>query len=844
MLKNNEFKFILCLFFLVLSNSAKAQATHNTLPLIAYLQQLEQQFTVKFSYINTSIENISIVPSKSKKIEDILNHIKKETDITFAKLSDRYYAVTTKKYARVCGTILDNFQQNTIIGASVEVLGDNQSTITNTNGSFTLKNITKDAVIRVRFIGFKTLYIRASELSTNVPCPYFLMDQHYEELDEITISQFLTTGLTKNLDGSIVLNTENFGILPGLIEPDVLQTAQALPGIKSINETVSNINVRGGTNDQNLILWEGIKMYQSGHFFGLISAFNPYLTNKVTITKNGTSSQFGDGISSVIDMRTNNEITEGFTGGAGFTMISADVFGQLPINKKTAFQFSVRRSVTDFLNSPTYTMFFDKAFQDSEIENKSSSTEITRNEDFYFYDFSAKILYDINESQKLRISFIQMNNALDYQETVDDKTSLSTLDQRNTSFGGSLESNWSSNFSTLFNAYRTFYNLNASSVSSDPNQQLEQINKVLENGIKLNTRYKLSKSLYWLNGYQLVETGIINFTNVTQPPYRKNIKGVIRTNAIYSELDFQTKSLKAKGGLRINHIENINTFKKWIVEPRVNINYKLAKNINTELLGEFKSQSTNQIIDLEQNFLGVEKRRWILANEDNLPITTSKQASLGFTYNHNRLYVGIEGFYKDVKGISTLTQGFQNEDQFDGEIGKYNVKGVEFLINKKTSSYSTWLSYTYNLNNYTFKTITPPTFPNNLDITHHITFAGTYNYKKIKLGVGINYHTGKPYTEPKEGNNALDLLVFPNSINYKDPNSSRLPYYLRTDVSALYNFRISKNTKATIGASVLNILNKKNVLNRYYRVSPENEIETVESISLGSTPNISFRLRF
>ena len=97
--------------------------------------------------------------------------------------------------------------------------------------------------------------------------------------------KFLTTGLIKQQDGSITLNIEDFGILPGLIEPDILQTVQALPGIKSIDETVSDINIRGGTNDQNLILWDGIKMYQSGHFFGLISAFNPHLTDKVTIIK-------------------------------------------------------------------------------------------------------------------------------------------------------------------------------------------------------------------------------------------------------------------------------------------------------------------------------------------------------------------------------------------------------------------------------------------------------------------------------------------------------------------------------------------------------------------------------
>ena len=108
-------------------------------------------------------------------------------------------------------------------------------------------------------------------------------------------------------------------------------------------------------------------MYQSGHFFGLISAFNPYLTDKVTIIRNGTPSNFGDGVSSVIQMETNNEISNTFFGGAGFNFISGDLYGQIPLKDNIAFQFSARRSTTDFLNTPTYDRFFDRAFQDTEV---------------------------------------------------------------------------------------------------------------------------------------------------------------------------------------------------------------------------------------------------------------------------------------------------------------------------------------------------------------------------------------------------------------------------------------------------------------------------------------------
>ena len=259
-----------------------------------------------------------------------------------------------------------------------------------------------------------------------------------------------------------------------------------------------------------------------------------------------------------------------------------------------------------------------------------------------------------------------------------------------------------------------------------------------------------------------------------------------------------------------------NSISGWggiLIEPRINLNLRVAKNLRAQLLGEFKSQSTNQVIDLEQNFLGVEKRRWTLSDDDELPITKSKQGSLGLNYEKNSLYIGLEGFYKQVDGISTRTQGFQNENQFNGEIGSYEIKGLEFLVNKKGSNYSTWLSYTLNKNDYTYDSIVPMTFPNNLDVRHTVTFASTYTIKRLKLGFGINYRTGRPFTEPQE-TNAIDNSFFPARISYQEPNSSRLPDYFRADASAVYQWSINRRTKAKIGVSLLNLTDKKNILNR------------------------------
>lgn len=830
--------FSISLTFFFTSHNVEAQENTQKTSLIYYLQKLEETFNIKFSYADADISNVKIIIPLSDALEAILSDLQKQTQLQIQKLNDRYYALVQNTRLSICATVLDNFEKNTVGGASVEVLGTEIAVITDENGTFSLTDIPRDAALQIKYLGYKTLFVDANELVDQNPCKVLLLAQFYQQLQEVVVYEFLTKGITKQLDGSLQMNSEEFGILPGLIEPDVLQTVQALPGIESIDETVSNINIRGGSNDQNLILWDGIKMYQSGHFFGLISAFNPYLTDKVTLIKNGTSSQYGDGVSGIIDMRTKDDITEEFFGGAGFNLIGGDIYGHFPITDKLAVQISARRSLTDFLNTPTYEKFFKRVFDENEIAQEG---------DFYFYDFTGKVLYDINEKQKVRFSFININNLLDYSEREmdTDRETQSALDQTNLSFGGSLESDWGSKFSTFLNTYYTQYSLEAQNTAANSEQILFQNNKVQETALKLNTIYTINSKLTWLNGYQFIETGIVNQTAVTQPPFESNVRNLVRNNALFSEIAYTSTNQKLflRGGLRFNFLENPDTFQEFIIEPRLSFNYAITRELKIQALGEFKSQAINQIIDLEQNFLGIEKRRWIVSDGKSLPITKSKQGSLGINYDQENLYVGIEGFYKEVNGISTSTQGFQNQDQFNGEIGKYDVQGIEFLINRKTEAYSIWASYTYNFNTYRFDGIVPPEFPNNLDIRHTATFAGTYTWGNLKLGIGLNYRTGKPFTEP-DANAPIDDTVFPNRINYQEPNSSRLPEYLRADASVIYNFELGSAIKASAGISVLNFTDQENILNTFYRLNDDNEIETIENISLGLTPNINFRVRF
>jgi hypothetical protein len=832
--------------FLLTASVVVGQNPTEKIALSSLLISLEKTYDIKFSYSDTDVKDIFIAqPKQGISIEKLIDFLNEKTFLQFKTLDNRYVTVSfLNKSISVCGTLLDTKYLEPLLLASVKVNGYKIGTTTNDKGEFYIKDVPVNSTISISFISFKTKEISAKELFLNGNCKQLYLEEESEELSEITIDQFLTAGLQKSADGSTVLNTEKFGILPGLIEPDILQTIKILPGIESVNETVSNINVRGGTNDQNLIIWDGIKMYHAGHFFGLISAYNPYLTKKVSVTKNGTSSAFSDGVSSTINMETANRITNKFSGGAGFNLLSADAFVQVPVKENLELHISARRSFTDFINTPTYNNYFSRSFQDNSV---SSSTVNNVESDFYFYDYSFKVLYDVNYNHAIRANFIYIKNNLEYIEKYTSNNATieenSTLKQDNLGVNISWNADWNSKFSTTLSAFFSDYSINSTDYNKDSDQLQTQFNNVLETEIKLNSNYAFSDAFHFYNGIVFNEIGIRNTTTVNAPTFSTTDKNVLLKSAFFSEIAYNKKNTFARFGLRTNYFHK---FQKFVIEPRINIRQKLNTEFSLKLEGEFKNQTTAQKIDFEDNFLGIEKRRWILSDDENTPITKSKQASFGVAYSKNKLFVDITGFYKKVAGITSANQGFYNNTQTFNSIGNYKVKGVEFLINKQTENISTWLSYTYSKNEYTFDVFTPETFANNLDISHSLSAAFNYSFtKKLKVSFGGVLRSGKPYTKPVEGNETIQNGNR-TIVNYDNPNKERLDNFFRIDISGSYKFNFSDAVKSTIRLGFTNITDKKNTIDSYYIIddSATNNVRRIDSYSLPFTPNLSFRVSF
>ena len=139
---------------------------------------------------------------------------------------------------------------------------------------------------------------------------------------------------------------------------------------------------------------------------------------------------------------------------------------------------------------------------------------------------------------------------------------------------------------------------------------------------------------------------------------------------------------------------------------------------------------------------------------------------------------------------------------------------------------------------YHFNVLPEVSFPNNFDIRHAITLGTNYTSERLKLSAGLNWNSGRPKTTPVFGNEISD-----DEINYSATNSDQLQDYLRVDVSALYDFKLGKTKTANIGLSVWNLLDKKNIINSFYRLNND-VVSEIKQQSLGMTPNVVFRVNF
>ncbi|QSW88604.1 TonB-dependent receptor [Flavobacterium endoglycinae] len=842
MLLPKQYHFLFCLFFYVLN--LLGQDKGKAVSLNKIIIDIEQQHQVSFNYLEENIAGLQLMPPKrSLSLDQKLEYLTQSTNLSFENIDNKFINIHKNKELtqKICGYVFSATDKKPIENANIS-LNNKAQVKTDYNGYFECIKTNTNTLL-VSHIGFLSKRVSADN-SDPKNCFQIVLEPEITELKEIKASAILASGISKNTDGSFEIKPKKFGILPGLIEPDALQAMQQIPGVNSIDESVSSINVRGGTHDQNLFLWNGIRMFQTGHFFGLISVFNPNLAHTISIYKNGSSAFFGESVSSVVDISSTPETTEKNSFGAGINMINADVYGKYNLSKKSFIEISARKSITDFVETPTYKEYFNKVFQNTTITDFAQNQNVDYQSDkqFGFYDATFKYAQKIGDKDQIILDLITIQDNLEVFQSATAydiyRSENNTLRQQN--YGGNLswKRNWNSFNTTKINIYNSAYELLGNQRTSIGNQLVIQENTVNNNGINLENQHILNSKFSLNDGYQFNEIGVTNLERVSNPDFFRKVKDVLRTHAVIVEGKYNDtiSRIYFKAGTRLNYIEN---FKKFIIEPRIQFNYGINKNLHFELLGELKSQNSQQIIDLQKDYFGIEKRRWIIANNTSIPIQRSKQLSLSLFYKKNDWLLDIENFYKRVNGITTSSQGFQNQLEFVRTTGDYEVLGTEILVQKKMNHFLTWFSYTFNNNNYDFPNYEFQRFPNNFELIHTVSWAVMYEKNNFKIALGTKWTSGKPITSPD-----VSQIDFSDPVLvYHKPNNTNLHVFSQVNLSSTYKWESVKGIQYKIGISILNILNRKNEIGEYYRISSlTNSIEEVETFALQRTPNMSFRV--
>lgn len=846
MTRDARYLFLMLLLFF-LAPMCFGQAENKSVELKRILSAIANQHHVKFSFAENDVAGHSIFPPEARwPLKVKLTYISNRTLLRF-KQAGIYITLYAPAKAEPsaknrCAFVTD---ENGRILENAIILYGNVRLLTGTDGYFEFP--AEISVLQVEQAGYKTLQYKVPE--TYNDCAEIRMYPDVHELQEIVAERYIATGISLYKTGAYNIKPAKFGILPGLTDADVLKAMQQLPGINSTDETVNNINIRGGTHDQNMFTWNGIRLFQTGHFFGLISALNPNIAHNIEIYKNGTPALYGESVSGNVNISSHPETITNTHGSTGINMIAADAHALLRLNENSALEVSARRSFTDLLDMPTYKKYSDRIFQNTVVTGLNNNNLLVYKtaRQFYFYDFSAQYHHIIKEKHHLYADFIGIKNSLDFTQATFMPFGLSIKNSNlyQTSFGGNilLKSKWNSRERTEISAYTSYYNVDALNQSADEAATLQRsvINdtgaRIVYNN-KLNTMYTLQLA------YMYNTTAIQNRDEVSYPAVATVLNQRLNSHAVTAQLDYEPSDspLYIQGGLRFNYIENLNLA---YAEPRLNLTYKAGERVKIQVQAEGKSQTASQVVGLQDDFLGIENRRWTLANNNDLPVQHSNQLSAGLTFRNNGWLVSWDNFYKKVRGITTENQSFLNQFQNERTTGSYEIKGTEFLIQKQFRQFYLWLSYAYNRSTYRFNALYPSVFTNNYEIPHTVNNAITYEWKHLKISLGSKIMSGRPYTKPLVNTPVAGTGNTDASIIYNYPNGSRLGTYVQVNFSAGYTTAVYKHMQLHTGISVLNILNNRNIINRYYRLNAtQDEIQVVNIYSLATTPNAVVRISF
>ena len=677
-------------------------------------------------------------------------------------------------------------------------------------------------------------------------------------LESVTISAALNVKSTTMGVQSIDIKT--IKQVPALFgEADVLRVVMALPGVKTVGEASTGLNVRGGSTDQNLILFNDATIYNPAHFFGMFSSFNPDLVKEVNLYKSSIPPRYGGRLSSVLDIEGREGNKKNITGAAGIGLLTSRITLEGPIVKdKTSFLLGARTTYTDWLMK----------FLPKEYENSTAS----------FYDVNLNLSHTIDKRNELLATGYLSKDRF----TLNNDTTYGYENK-------SVSLKWKHSFrrmSAIFTGGIDDYMYNTSAKNNPVN--------AYELSFNVNQKYFRAHFNYYLNNRHSVDFGFNGVYYSIRPgtlkPYNESSlvepDAISREQALESAVYVNDKfdisnDLSIEGGLRFslyNYLgpKDVNTYVPGLPKTEDNITgsnaYDSWKFIKTYGGPEYRlsmryifgdQYSVKASFNTQRQYIHMLSNTTVMAPTDtwklsdpNIRPQQGNQYSLGVYKNlvKSTVEISFEVYYKKIQDYLDYKSGAHLIMNHHIETDVVNTKGeaygAEFMIKKLSGKLNGWLSYTYSRiklrqddpNAGELINAGKP-YPASYDKPHDVTFIGNYRInKRLSFSLNATYSTGRPITLP----NGIYYYSGSYRTLYGPRNGHRIPDYFRSDFSTNIegNHKIRQvfHNSWTIG--VYNITGRKNPYSVYY-TSENGTINGYKLSIFGSAiPFITYNIRF
>lgn len=795
-------------------------------------------------------------------------------------LEKRHPKPVSRKFT-ISGYVTDGASSETLIGANILESRQHQGTTTNPYGFFSITLPAGVVNLQFSYLGYTNLQQR---LTLNKDTVLNIRMEDNTLLQEVVIlSDKTETGIMATQMGTNEIPMAQIRNTPSILgETDVMKTIQLMPGVQAGVEGSAGLYVRGGGPDQNLILLDGVPIYNVDHLFGFFSVFTPEAVKKVTLFKSSFPARFGGRLSSVVDVRTNDGDMQKYHGVISVGLLTSKLNFEGPIIKdRTSFNISARRSYIDLMMKP----FMPK---DETVS-------------YYFYDMNAKINHKFSDRSRLFLNFYNgkdhfLNDLKEIsgEEIIsDDRTQFNwgntvASGRWNYVFNNKLFSNTTiaySNYQLHLNssAYMLNNRINESTYKSDYRSGIRDwsyqidfdYNPVPTHHIKFGAGYlyhdfrpEVSTSKIQNKEDNAVKQDTLYNNMANSQVYAHEVSAYVEDN-----FDL-TSRFRVNAGL---HFSMFQVQKKsyFSVQPRLSLRYQLLRDVAIKASYTKMSQYVHL---LSSTPIAMPTDLWVPVTSKVKPMQ-AHQFSLGGYYSGLPGWqFSIEGYYKNMRnvleykdGVSFLGSSAGWEDKV--EMGHGRSMGLELMIEKTLGKTTGWLAYTLAKSDRKFAkggVNNGERFPYKYDRRHNIGLSVAHKFsERIDIGATWTFATGGTTTIPEEvtglihpstgAGNGLGMEFHPvgsgdSFVTENDyverRNNYRLPSSHRLNIGINFN----KKTKHGLRTWNISLYNAYNAMNPtfVYRSTKETSnghITTLEPVIkkltiLPCIPSVTYTYKF